>query len=109
VHRDKQAKLRDVLRASGDRCAYLNNCIREALRLFPPFTQSLLRYADEDVTLSCGVTVPRGVALVADFAAMGRRADLYERPNEFLPERYDSADANMAHNVSVLVWDVVWG
>ena len=70
---------------------YLQNCVKESLRLFPPLIM-LMRMAMQDIpTTLDGKTyiIPKGDIVVASPAVSSRLPDVFKNPNAFEPERFD--------------------
>lgn len=67
---------------------YLECCIKESLRLYPP-VPFISRKISETITLTDGTVIPSGdtICHVLIFD-LHRRADLYEDPMNFKPERF---------------------
>jgi cytochrome P450 len=64
--------------------------IEETLRVQAPLANLPLRYAAEDIEMDGGVTIPKGDAILVNFAAIGRDPDLHpENPDEFDVTRED--------------------
>jgi len=71
---------------------YLDNCVKEALRMYPPLIM-LMRMALEDVeTTSNGQTfiIPKGDIVVTSPALSGRLPNVFKNPDEFEPERFEA-------------------
>ncbi|XP_039140982.1 cytochrome P450 81Q32-like isoform X1 [Dioscorea cayenensis subsp. rotundata] len=68
---------------------YLNNVIKETLRLFPAGPLLVPHESSEDCTVS-GVHIPKGTMLLVNIYAMQRGNQLWDNPLEFKPERFDS-------------------
>ncbi|KAI8633691.1 cytochrome P450 [Xylariaceae sp. FL1651] len=71
----------------------LNAVIEEALRLYPGATHRQDRVApDEDLVFEGrdgrALVIPAGTAVGMTAPLINRHPDLYERPDEFLPDRY---------------------
>lgn len=69
---------------------YLQNCIKETLRMFPPLIM-LMRMAMEDIeTTHRGqkFVIPKGDIVFTSPAVSGRLPDVFENPNAFEPERF---------------------
>ena len=69
---------------------YLDNCVKESLRMHPPLIM-LMRMAMQDVeTTYEGKTyiIPKGDIVVTSPAASGRMASVFKNPNAFEPERF---------------------
>ncbi|KAK9446607.1 cytochrome P450 [Limtongia smithiae] len=109
-HEDIQARLRNEIRthfpdglasirtaADVESLKYLNNVVREVLRIIPPVIVSL-RMATEDTVL-VGQPVPKGTILLLSPTVMNRSTDLWGADaDEFNPDRWDGHQAtnNMA-------------
>ncbi|KAL1528260.1 hypothetical protein AB1Y20_009617 [Prymnesium parvum] len=65
---------------------YCRACVMEALRLYPP-APLVMRVANSDTTLH-GVDIPKGSAVITSPETLGRDPESWERPNEFLPNRF---------------------
>ncbi|AGC76208.1 cytochrome P450 [Nonlabens dokdonensis] len=70
---------------------YIKQCVEETLRLYPP------AYVTDRVALeadSCeDVEIEKGSIWLVSFYEMHRRQDLWERPEEFIPERFEKEKA----------------
>lgn len=71
-----------------DRMPYLDWVIRESMRVMPASAYSQ-RIAAEPVTLG-PVRLSAGTPVIFSQYITHHRADLYERPDEFLPERWEN-------------------
>ena len=67
---------------------YLNYVVKEAARLDPPTSDSLAYSPSEDITI-CGVPIPKGQYMRISTYTMNHSMKDYEKPNEFIPERFD--------------------
>lgn len=80
--------------AKLDNLTYLNAVIQEALRLYPGGSHRQDRVApDEDLVYENPTTgktyvIPKGTGVGMTAPIINRHPDLYERPDDFLPERY---------------------
>ncbi|KAH7660756.1 Cytochrome P450 E-class group I protein [Dioscorea alata] len=70
---------------------YLNNVIKETLRLFPAAPLLVPHESSQDCTVS-GSHIPKGTMLLVNVYAMQRDNQLWDNPLEFKPERFDSDD-----------------
>ena len=85
-----------------DGLPFLNALIQESLRLYPGATHRQDRVApDEDLiyTYPNGqtLTIPAGTAVGMTAPIINRHPDLYEHPDEFLPDRYIENPALSKH------------
>ena len=89
-HPDVLARARDAARDGDD--DYLDAVIKEAMRLRPvaPMT---CRLAAQDFELP-GLTVPAGTIVSPYITLVHRRADIWEDPLEFRPERFLNTPVN---------------
>ncbi|KAH8332390.1 hypothetical protein KR074_002546 [Drosophila pseudoananassae] len=93
-------ELKEIFPAGGDfevkyedvqKLVYLDRVLNETLRLFPPIPISI-RDAKEDLRLSNGVLVPKGVIMCIDIFNIHRNRDLWGHdadtfdPDRFLPD-----------------------
>ncbi|KAJ0980239.1 hypothetical protein J5N97_008494 [Dioscorea zingiberensis] len=67
---------------------YVNNVIKETLRLFPTGPLLVPHESAEDCSVA-GLHVPKGTMLLVNAYAMQRDPELWEDPLEFKPERFD--------------------
>jgi len=70
---------------------YLNNVVSEGLRIQPPVRNSTPRHLSGEMKLG-KYHILKDQALVVMMAALHRHSKQWQRPNDFLPERFDSAD-----------------
>jgi cytochrome P450 len=70
---------------------YLERCFNESLRLEHPFVGSIDFTFDEDIQLG-KFHIPKKQLLVIYFIAVHMNPEQWQRPNEYLPERFDAAD-----------------
>lgn len=74
---------------------YLEQCISEAMRLFPPGIL-IDRVCSEEITLH-GVKFPKGMTVILPIYAIHMDPEIWEEPHEFRPERF-SPDAKEARH-----------
>lgn len=84
-HPEKLARLRDELRA-GEGEEYLDAVIKETLRLRPPVSVVVRRLL-KPATLG-GYDLPAGTLIAPCVYLVHHREDVYEKPGEFIPERF---------------------
>jgi sterol 14-demethylase len=69
---------------------YLQNCIKETLRMYPPLIM-LMRMAMEDIETTLNgekYIIPKGDICITSPALSGRLDDVFERSNNFEPDRF---------------------
>lgn len=101
VHRAAQAQLREelarVLRGRAPSAAdvpslpFTRAVVSEALRLYPPAYLVNRAVRADDVV--CGVRVHRGGSIVLSPVVLHRHPAYWERPDEFVPERWLDGEA----------------
>jgi cytochrome P450 len=94
-HPDKQQKLQQELDATPDeppltlaqvtKMEYLNNCLRESMRLWPT-ASAVGRTTVKEIEYE-GFVIPKGRFVQCNFYSMFRQPWLH-RPDDFLPERW---------------------
>jgi cytochrome P450 len=99
-----QIRLREEIRRTFDSAAditefgqlpYAQQVVTEALRLYPP-TWGVLRAATHPIELD-GFHLPRGTCLMGSTYAIQRDARWFDRPDEFVPERWSNRRATKPH------------
>jgi cytochrome P450 family 135 len=83
-HPEKLERLTEEVRAGED--CYLEAVVQETLRLRPVIS-IVLRRLVEPMEIG-GRLLPAGVSIAPSIHLVHRRADIYPRPYEFLPERF---------------------
>ena len=68
---------------------FLSMVISEALRLSPPVPAATLVHFEQDVQLGNKLHVKAYTALSINITAMCYNAKYWQRPYEFLPDRFD--------------------
>lgn len=77
----------DMDAASLSQLPFLNGCIQEALRLFPPANGKGTNRTSPGATID-GVYIPCGVNVSADMFTIQRSPLYWARPEEFRPDRW---------------------
>jgi cytochrome P450 len=85
-------------------CAVFN----EVLRMHPPVSIDGRLCSSDDVVPS-GVAIPRGTFVWIPNAAIGRDPNRWERPDEFVPDRWLSTSAEPIRRVDEYLHPVFWG
>lgn len=67
---------------------YLNACIKEALRIWPPVGGSMLRITPPQGGTICGEYLPGGVEISIPQYASGHLPAYWQDPEAFIPERW---------------------
>ncbi|KAG1334512.1 cytochrome P450 78A11 [Cocos nucifera] len=104
LHPDVQVKLRreidavvgahrTITDADVARMQYLQAVVKETLRVHPPGPLlSWARLSTDDVQLSNGMVVPAGTTAMVNMWAITHDAEVWARPEEFVPERFMVAE-----------------
>ncbi|KAK5637413.1 hypothetical protein RRF57_013125 [Xylaria bambusicola] len=88
LHSDGDMRFEKLDIAVIDKLPFLNGCINEALRLYPAVpTGGIKQTVDKAITI-CGQVIPPDTVIVAPRWSIGRAESSFERPNEFIPERW---------------------
>lgn len=66
---------------------YIRACVKEMLRMNPILAPGIRHYADQDVVYKNHV-IPKGTVLLANTAFLHYDPSRFEKPSEFMPERY---------------------
>ncbi|KAG0476740.1 hypothetical protein HPP92_013581 [Vanilla planifolia] len=99
VMQKAQAEVRKALKGNRkveekdiNKLTYLNNVLKETLRLHPTCPLLVPRLCREPVELR-GYTVPAGSRVVVNAWAIMRDARWWEDPEKFMPERFEKQEA----------------
>ncbi|KAK9501873.1 hypothetical protein O3M35_012515 [Rhynocoris fuscipes] len=68
--------------------AYLEQCVKESLRLYPP-SPVLQRVCTKDYITTNGFKISKGIVLIIPIALVHKDPNIYPEPEEFRPERFD--------------------
>ena len=69
---------------------FLQNCVKESLRLFPPLIM-LMRMAMQDIPTTANgknYIIPKGDIVIASPAVASRMPSVFKNPNAFEPDRF---------------------
>ncbi|KAM5377491.1 hypothetical protein ACJZ2D_004860 [Fusarium nematophilum] len=80
---------------------YLNACIKEGMRLFPPAPQGLPRVSPGAVVSD--VYVPAGTEVYSQPIVMNRDPQFFHQPDEFVPERWLTKTDNLEASQPFLI------
>jgi len=88
-----------------DRAPYLNACINESLRLFPPGPNGMQRVVNTPGGLTLGGKhVPEGTKISVHGWSVHHDPRYFERPMEFIPERWlENSEFKGVHNASAFI------
>ncbi|KAF5723731.1 benzoate 4-monooxygenase [Fusarium mundagurra] len=78
---------------------YLQAVINETLRRYPTIIATLPRTANNDTVID-GIPVPKGTTVGTQNYTMHRNEDAFPSPEEFIPERWLTADGNETRKAS---------
>ncbi|KAJ0119841.1 cytochrome P450 [Diaporthe amygdali] len=81
---------------------YLNQVIEETLRLYPAVATGLLRVVPPEGANIAGRQIPRGSTVSCQAYSLQRDPDIFPRPDEFDPTRWESPTYEMRH--AMMVW-----
>lgn len=84
-HDDVDARAAAAATASG--AGYIGRLIKEVLRLYPP-AWIIGRESVRDATLGDGSFIPKGTTVFAVPLLLHRRADFFDHPDRFEPDRW---------------------
>ncbi|OQE10623.1 hypothetical protein PENFLA_c085G05602 [Penicillium flavigenum] len=78
----------DIDMRTLEHMTYLNACIEEGLRIYPPVPVGLPRVTPDEGLLVCGEHIPGRTALSVHHWATYRNARNFRLPDQFIPERW---------------------
>ncbi|OCK79294.1 cytochrome P450 [Lepidopterella palustris CBS 459.81] len=76
---------------------YLNACIEEGLRMFPPAPTAMPRVAPKGGDTVCGRYVPQGTVVGVTAWAAHRSSRMWKDPDSYLPERWIDSEFDSDH------------
>nr|QUF59375.1 cytochrome p450 CYP3044B8 [Brachionus angularis] len=79
---------------------YMNMVIDETLRMYPPSIR-LDRVANEDYEYE-GIKIKKGQDVACPIFALHHDPDIYEKPDEFIPERFNDENRKLRDNSTYL-------
>lgn len=86
--RDSFQNEEDITMLSSARLPYIRACLQEAMRLLPPAPATFPRFVPGKGEMIDGRWVPGGTAVGVHQLSTGRSKWNFERPDEFIPERW---------------------
>ncbi|KAJ6751484.1 hypothetical protein OIU85_001964 [Salix viminalis] len=89
VGRERWAEDSDI-----ENLVYIQAIIKETLRLYPPGPLSAAHEATEDFCVA-GYHIPKGTRLFANLWKLHRDPNLWSNPDEYMPERFLTDQANV--------------
>ncbi|XP_067940619.1 cytochrome P450 3A6-like [Watersipora subatra] len=79
---------------------YLEMCINESMRLFPPITK-VDRVARRNVTIN-GIDIPKGMVVEIPIFVIQRDAEYWPEPEKFDPERFSPENTTENHQYTYM-------
>ncbi|GMN52135.1 hypothetical protein TIFTF001_021292 [Ficus carica] len=74
---------------------YLKNVVKEVMRLHPPLALLVPRETTESIQLR-GYDIPAKTRVIINAWAIHRHPDFWDRPEEFIPERFENNPTDLA-------------
>lgn len=75
---------------------HTTRCLYESMRLYPP-VPNLSRFTERDISLPDGRVVPKGIRVGVSLFAIHRNPNIWQDPQEFYPERFESDEMSSAN------------
>lgn len=78
---------------------YLQNSVKESLRMFPPLIM-LMRMAMQDIETTLNgkkYTIPKGDIVITSPAVASRMASVFTKPDEFDPDRFNGPEVKVPY------------
>ena len=69
---------------------YLDMCLLESLRMYPPIFRTDRVCTAEGGTNLCGIEIPQGLSVSIPIAHMHRQAEFWPEPEKFNPHRFEN-------------------
>ncbi|KAM7305460.1 cytochrome P450 4V2 [Ixodes scapularis] len=91
---------RDITTNDLKQMKYLECCLKESMRLFPPIPL-IGRVLDHELVID-GHTIPAGVRCFVSIFSLHRNPDCYKDPDSFVPERFMSQEIMNRHPFSYI-------
>lgn len=71
---------------------YMQAVAKEILRMYPPLTTTIPRMNEHSATKLGGYDIPQNSSVFVNLWAIGRDPNTWEKPDQFIPERFLEAD-----------------
>lgn len=95
---EEVSKHKELNYESIEDLSFLECCINETLRLFPPLARTEREVKTDYVLGDTGVTIPAGSLVVIPTFAMQRDPEYFENPEMFIPERFSKDFNGLMHH-----------
>lgn len=89
IGRDRWVEEKDIVNLP-----YIDAIAKETMRLHPVAPMLVPRFSIEDINIS-GYDIPKGTRVLVNVWTIGRDPNLWESPNEFIPERFIGKDIDV--------------